>query len=255
MRTEARLKISQFNIKIHELIARIETAHESGEFNEKSKQLQTALDRLAKQYQLDKNIGKTRHKLYSTQALIYYLQSEYAKGAEFTEEAERINEGSIGLPTQVTISQNDPPKGIGGWLYLYSIRLLLIPIVAIVGFTQINSLPAELLTKKKVLPNDIATFIDVGKLAVLLVLAVALVTAYFYVKKKKKTIIAVLTFEACFALANLGLTIWSSFLYRSYDVSSSLSNYIQGCTATIISISWLIYWSESKRVNATFVIK
>ena len=136
------------------------------------------------------------------------------------------------------------PKGIGGWLIILAIGLVLGPIKAVVslimGISMIQNFAPELLSDARIWITGV---IDVA------MIIAAIIVAILFFKKRRFVVVAIISLMAASIMASiiqllLGISIFGEA--SSDDINPVLH-------AFVFAAIWIPYFLKSKRVKNTFI--
>ena len=255
--------IEHFNEKLNVLIAHIQTSVENGKLDSQAGALQTKLDALAAQYQNDESLGTARYKLYEAQALLHYFMHQDAQARQFIQEAIKVRGGSYDTaaklladldgrsPAQPVGTGKKPLSGIGGWLLLFVIGLILgalfnaHTIFEDYKLLQDGELLALLPSIKGVLWFEI--------ISCLFIVAGAGGIIYLLANRKKVARNVVIAFLVAVAIIPIIDYEWARSVFAAYPDALTA---IEGTSKTIgrnivYAFIWIPYFMTSKRVQNT----
>ena len=136
------------------------------------------------------------------------------------------------------------PRGIGGWLIIPAIGLVLSPIksltMLIMGIKMIQSFTPELL-------SDARLWIS-GLIDVTLIIATLVVTVFFF-KKRRIAVQAIIGLMAASIVASAIQTFLNMSMIGEVD-SDTIKPIVHAC---VFGAIWIPYFLKSKRVKNTFV--
>ena len=135
-----------------------------------------------------------------------------------------------------------------GWLSLYSLRIVFIPIVYLIDIIS-------------VIGEDINSYIDEFRSLLyaaigldVIVILCSFILWYFYFNKKQNTIFYAKLLEIIIVVYHLAIGLWLNSLYQQYSIP--LDNELMKFPLYgLVALLWLAYWYKSKRVIATFIKK
>ena len=136
------------------------------------------------------------------------------------------------------------PKGIGGWLVIPAIGLVLGPIKVVImlfqGIIMIQSFAPELLSD--------ARFWVSGVIDVAMVIA-AIIVAILFFKERHIAVVAIISLMAASIVAN-AIQLFLSIAMFGKASSGGINPVLHACVFAAI---WIPYFVKSKRVKNTFV--
>jgi len=227
---------------------------------------QTALDKTADKIQYDDNLGSKRFRLYEMQALIEIAKGNFSRANNFINDAGSMMEANDSFLSVVldeyiynnTKSLEDRPKEEGstkpkkmfngkleGWLALYTLRLVLLPIFLLLDALSVAN------TDTAGYDPDVVNYLRIVTAVEAAIVLLAFICWYYYFNKMQGTKTVVRILEASTTTLYLGAAIWLTSIYSRLNVTPSgeISKfYFYG----VVSVLWLIYWDRSKRVKSTF---
>ncbi len=140
-----------------------------------------------------------------------------------------------------TMVRSASPEGIGGWLLVPAIGLILLPLrnLYIILFT-INRLPLER-------TSDPRTWV-IGAMEIILIAALVAVAIFFFKKRRIAITAIIVLMAACIPFEVVQIVI-KSFQYDQLNVYM-----FRGLLETLITSSVFIpYFMKSQRVKSTFI--
>ena len=136
------------------------------------------------------------------------------------------------------------PKGIGGWLIIPAIGLILGPIKAVVllfmGINMIQSVAPELLSDVRLWASGV---IDVA------IISAAIGIAVLFFQERRIAVRAIIGLMAASIFANLVQVFLNAAMFEKVDVDT-IKPVVHACVFAAI---WIPYFIKSKRVKNTFV--
>jgi hypothetical protein len=154
---------------------------------------------------------------------------------------------SGGLCVECSNRTGDPsaPEGIGGWLILPMLQLLLSPVVY--AFTMIEEISAAIRMPSLVLP------VTIEALSALAYIGYAVFTATRFFTKRRSTITLMLGFYGAnvfLSFLQVAMVGWVESIL-SVDMKSTAS--VTATRSIISAVLWSSYFLRSERVRKTFV--
>ena len=256
---------------------KLKAATASGKNQTLLSQVQNEIDRLAKKYQYDKEVGKALYKLYELQALAHYFNGEDDDALDFINQAIETRGDSYARAEKLKaqlLAKNRTPKavepskmtkaerrkqkiGLEGWLAVFIVALSLTALLNIVNLFGYPSVFNDLASVADDSPQFVADFtpalwFEVG----MGVLAVGVIVWILVLLAKRKTL-AKYVAAAWLALNVLLIFIdyaWGTSVMDSYNLDSSdvaSDAYRQAQRAVLSAIVWIPYLFISRRVRRT----
>jgi DNA-directed RNA polymerase subunit RPC12/RpoP len=145
--------------------------------------------------------------------------------------------------TAPEIEQKPGPRGIGGWLIIPAIGLVLAPIRSAVmlfmGISIIQSFAPELTSDPRLWLSGV---IDVAMIVATIIVAV------LFFKKKRNAVRAIIALMAGSILANIVQAFLNAAMFEEVD-AHTIKPVIHAC---VFGAVWIPYFVISKRVKNTF---
>ena len=136
------------------------------------------------------------------------------------------------------------PKGIGGWLIIPAIGLVLGPIKAVgslfLGIGMIQSFAPELL-------SDVRLWVS-GIIDVAMIIA-AIIVAILFFRERRIAVVAIISLMAASIVASV-IQLFLSIAMFGEASSDNINPVLHACVFAAI---WVPYFVKSKRVKNTFV--
>lgn len=255
-----------FKIDIDHLLDEMQKSYNEGYIQQRTKEFQTKLDRLAEKYQHDESLGKISYKLYEAQAYLHFFYGDYENALIFINRAVDIkgNEfsGSRSLKStlnkktsSMTTEPNKPLTKITGWLALFVVGIGISVLYNLYYFIL------DLISLNHITPTISATFpnlrssIITEQVAIFLLAVFGIIILYFIYKHSH----LVKPLSIIFLV--------SSLLWFGYDLSLAQQMFANNAVAlkavsnvsptdenrSIVYIIWLIYAIFSKQIKRVLI--
>lgn len=136
------------------------------------------------------------------------------------------------------------PVGLGGWLIIPAIGLILAPIKTVamtsIGLRMLKSVRPELMSDPRVVVMGVIDFV--------LIVATVVVASYFF-EKRRVAVRAMIGLMVAVFFANLIQSILNADLLGAVDSNT----FTPALHAFVYAVIWCTYFTHSKRVKNTFV--
>jgi len=169
------------------------------------------------------------------------------KATEATPPAPSSSVG-VSLPGPPAPPDAEPePKGIGGWLHIPAIGLVLGPIMSAAyvlnGLMTIETFAPELMNDPRLW---LSVLIDVGMIVATIIVAV------LFFQRKRIAVPAIIGLIAAFILNNIVHPFLTVAMFEEVDADAIKHVIWTGVFRSVFGAIWILYFLKSKRVKNTF---